>query len=490
MRPCDRRPLQTLRGGRDELSGRVRVVGTVRDGCEGFDRIVEGPGLDRREVSRPEAGDGPLHIRVARIRGEEPPEFVGGRGDSKREQQPGGFRTRVDERISLGLLLVEAHHRETELTAGVGIGPALVGCAVITRLLAVNWDPPPDLSAQTGAMLRPIWSSGGHWAKRGPFSGQKGADRGPGRSTSLASGPLMIDVGVVLEGRYAVTQRLAQGGMANVFIARDRALERDVAVKVVRPSSADDRARFEREARLLAGLEHPNLVRIYGAHHTADDEAYIVLEYVEGQTLADVVAQGSLMPAQVAVIGAQVADALAFIHERGVIHRDVKPSNVFVGDDGRVRLSDFGIARHYEDTHLTQVGMIIGTGAYMAPEQVEGREVTAAADVYALGLMLLEALTGHPAYAGTVAETTMARLVRQPDIPALSAPWPVLLASMTARQPEQRPTATQVAAQLRGAPPLPARPPRCCRYPRRSRRAPEVEAPWSRPSWSRLHWSH
>ena len=186
-------------------------------------------------------------------------------------------------------------------------------------------------------------------------------------------------------------------------------------------------------------------MRIFGAQHT-DEEAYVVLEYVQGPTLAQVIAGGSLGRATTAHIGAQVADALSFVHEYGVVHRDVKPSNVFVGDDGRTRLSDFGIARHDDDTHMTQTGMVIGTGAYMAPEQVEAREVGAAADIYSLGLVLLECLTGSAAFVGAPAKAALARLARQPDIPRLPAPWPVLLTSMTARDPDRRPPAADVAA--------------------------------------------
>lgn len=262
----------------------------------------------------------------------------------------------------------------------------------------------------------------------------------------------MIGQGTVLEDRYEVIRLLARGGAAEVFLATDRTLQRPVALKVVHLARADDHERLEREARLIARFEHPNLVRIFGAHHT-DEEAYVVLEYVQGPTLAHVVAGGALGKATTAHIGAQVADALAFVHEQGVVHRDVKPSNVFVGDDGRTRLSDFGIARHDDDTHLTQTGMVIGTGAYMAPEQVEARDVTAAADIYSLGLVLLECLTGTAAFAGAPSEAALARLARQPDIPTLSAPWPRLLASMTARDPSERPSAADVAAQLRGAPP-------------------------------------
>ena len=263
----------------------------------------------------------------------------------------------------------------------------------------------------------------------------------------------MIDVGSVLQDRYEVTGRLASGGMADVFLALDRALERQVAVKVVRGTTIGQRERLEREARLLAGFEHPNLVRIYDAQHDGDD-AYVVLEYIDGPTLAEVVRSGALEPARVALVGAEVADALAYIHARGVIHRDVKPSNVFVGRDGRTRLSDFGVARHEDDAQLTQTGMVIGTGAYMAPEQVSGGTVGPPADTYALGLVLLECLQGAPVFSGTASEAAMARLARDPDVRGTAVPagWRPLLGAMTARDAASRPDASTVAAQLRALP--------------------------------------
>src|SRR5436190_1220626 len=141
-------------------------------------------------------------------------------------------------------------------------------------------------------------------------------------------------------------------------------------------------------------------------------------------------------------VGAEVATALAYIHERGVIHRDVKPSNVFVASDGRTRLSDFGIARHEDDTQVTQAGMVIGTGAYMAPEQVQAMDVGPSADIYALGLVLVECLTGRPAYSGTAAEAALARLTPDPAVTAAPVSWRRLRSEMTAREARLRPAAT------------------------------------------------
>lgn len=258
----------------------------------------------------------------------------------------------------------------------------------------------------------------------------------------------MIGVGTVLQDRYEVLRPLGRGGTADVFGAHDRSLNREVAIKVVRGTTAGERQRLEREARMLAGFEHPNLVRIFDAQHSAED-AYVVLEYVNGHTLAELIAQQALPAGGVAQVGSEIADALGYIHSRSVVHRDVKPSNIFVGADGRSRLSDFGIARHESDAQLTQTGMIIGTGAYMAPEQVEARVVGPPADIYALGLVLFECLTGAPVYTGPAAEAAIARLTRDPDVTTVPAAWGPLLAAMTAREPDARPRASAVTEHLR-----------------------------------------
>lgn len=274
-----------------------------------------------------------------------------------------------------------------------------------------------------------------------------------GMVASARQAGAVIGVGAVLQDRYEIVRHLASGGMSDVYAAHDRALDRPVAIKVVRGATPDLRQRLEREARLLARFEHPNLVRVYDAQHEGDetegDDAYVVLEFVEGRTLAELIAAGPVAAERVALLGAEVADALAYIHARGVIHRDVKPSNVFVGADGRTRLSDFGVARHADDAQLTQTGMVIGTGAYMAPEQVRGDTVGPAADIYALGLVLLECLTATRAYAGPAAEAAMARLSRDPDVSSVPAGWASTLGSMTARDATSRPGAAQSASALR-----------------------------------------
>ncbi len=253
----------------------------------------------------------------------------------------------------------------------------------------------------------------------------------------------------VLRERYRLEARLGSGGTADVHRATDTTLQRPVAVKLLRDVAGDasDRARFVAEARTLASLSHRNLVMVLDAGiGDEDDRPFLVMELVEGRALSDALRQGPLPAREVARIGAEVAAGLAFAHERGVVHRDVKPGNVLLSDDGRVKLADFGIARLIGDTvRHTRTGTAIGTAAYLAPEQVRGEDVTGCADVYALGLVLLEALTGTRAFPGSATEAALARLHRDPDVPdELPAGWSALLRAMTAADPAARPTTAEV----------------------------------------------
>lgn len=199
-------------------------------------------------------------------------------------------------------------------------------------------------------------------------------------------------------GRYRLERELGRGGMATVYLAHDEELGRPVAVKLLPGRLADDdssRARFLREARLAGRLSHPNIVRVYDAGET-DGRPFIVMEYVPGASLAE---SGLLPAARVAELGVQACAGLQHAHDAGLMHRDVKPANLLVRDDGVLKVADFGIARAAESTRHTQAGTLLGTAAYLAPEQISGEDATPASDVYALGAVLYELLTGRPPYA-------------------------------------------------------------------------------------------
>jgi hypothetical protein len=224
-----------------------------------------------------------------------------------------------------------------------------------------------------------------------------------------AHSPAPADAGQIVLGRYRLGARLGAGGMGVVYRARDEHLERDVAVKRIAVGHDPD-GRGEREALAAARLSHAGIVALYESGRD-EDAVYLVSELVEGPTLADLLRDGELSDRDVLRIGATLCAALAHAHKRGVIHRDVKPSNVICprADDGvlgTAKLTDFGIARMADHDVLTRTGDIIGTLAYMAPEQARGEKITGAADVYALGVVLYEALTGvNPVRAGNPAAT-------------------------------------------------------------------------------------
>ena len=270
---------------------------------------------------------------------------------------------------------------------------------------------------------------------------------------------------MVLDGRYRLDRVLGRGGMATVHQARDLLLERDVAVKVFPAAheDEDDLLRNRAEIRVLATLGHPGLVVLHDAGTVHGDDGsqqvYLVMELVAGPTLAERLRRGTLGAEQVAVVGKDLAEALAVVHAREIVHRDIKPANVLLtapdalDDDSpgghAVKLADFGIARLAGATRLTLTGMTLGTMSYLSPEQAAGGALGPASDIYSLGLVLLECATGRPAFTGTPAEVATVRLTSVPPVPTdLRPDLRDVLARMTRLSPDERPTAEEVAVAL------------------------------------------
>lgn len=235
-----------------------------------------------------------------------------------------------------------------------------------------------------------------------------------------------------------------------VYRAADTRLGREVAVKMLAGTPGADEQRFRAEVSTLARFSHPNLVRLLDAGES-EGRLYLVMDLIEGTTVATRLASGALGQDEVAAIGAGVGAALAYVHSAGIVHRDIKPANILLGTQGVAYLADFGIARLVDTTGMTATGLLLGTPAYLAPEQLTGGAVGAPADVFALGLVLLECLTGARAFSGTVSEMAASRVLRDLDVPDELGPrWAPLLRSMTARAPERRIPASAVASRLSG----------------------------------------
>jgi serine/threonine protein kinase len=252
--------------------------------------------------------------------------------------------------------------------------------------------------------------------------------------------------------RYELGPLLGQGGSAQVHRAWDRLLDRAVAVKLFASGVAGpDRYRQDHELAMLTRLVHPGLVELYDAG--ADQgRAYLVMRLAQGPSLADRLRDVALPVTTVAELGAQVADTLAYVHAHGVTHRDIKPANVLLDEHDHPLLADFGIALFVDTTRVTLTGAVIGTAAYMAPEQARGEPVGPAADVYSLGLVLLEALTRRREYPGTSVESACARLHRAPTVPDnLPASLTQTLRRMTAIEPAERPSSAAAASALQAA---------------------------------------
>ena len=253
----------------------------------------------------------------------------------------------------------------------------------------------------------------------------------------------------VIGERYTLESLIGRGGTAEVWRATDEALDRQVALKLVTVSGGEDAHRVGDEARLLARLNHPGLVPVYDAGTDEAGRPWVVMELVVGETLSDAIRRGPMPSTRVAELGARLAEALHYVHQQGLVHRDVKPGNVMLGEDGRVRLTDFGIARLVDAAKVTATGLTVGTASYLSPEQVTAEPVGPPADVYALGLVLLECLTGEREYPGSAVEVALARLSRPPRVPrTLPAGWAGLLTAMTDRDPARRPKTERDASDL------------------------------------------
>ncbi|WP_073498786.1 serine/threonine-protein kinase [Actinacidiphila paucisporea] len=254
---------------------------------------------------------------------------------------------------------------------------------------------------------------------------------------------------------------LGHGGMGQVWRAHDELLQRDLAVKILPFAASDEvaRERFRVEARAAARVVHPQVVTVYD-YEVDGDAAYLIMELVDGGHLGEeLAAHGPMDPARVLDIGAQVARGLDTAHQHGVVHRDIKPSNLLLAEDGTVKIADFGIARLLDDSAaaLTLTGQVLGTSLYLAPERARGQAAGPASDVYALGCVLYELLTGRPPFDEHSAVAALLRHVETPPIPpsALRPGTPPgverCLLEMLVKDPEQRPPASQVASWCRSA---------------------------------------
>jgi Protein kinase domain len=271
-----------------------------------------------------------------------------------------------------------------------------------------------------------------------------------------------------IDGRYTIERPLGSGGMAEVFLAHDGVLDRDVALKVLRSQYAGDEEfyeRFRREATSAAGLSHPNIVQVYDRGETADGTCYIAMEYVSGGTLKERLDErGPMEPQRALAVVGQVAEALWAAHERGVIHRDIKPQNILVTDMGHLKVTDFGIARAASAATISATNAVFGTAGYLSPEQALGEPATPRSDLYSLGIVLYELLTGVVPYRADNPVAVCMKHVTEPLTPprrldpTLPEAVDALVVKMLAKDPADRPeSASEVLDDIegvrRGAPP-------------------------------------
>ncbi|QXC59729.1 Stk1 family PASTA domain-containing Ser/Thr kinase [Aquihabitans sp. G128] len=263
---------------------------------------------------------------------------------------------------------------------------------------------------------------------------------------------------VVLNGRYELQRRVGRGGMAEVFLARDRLLDRPVAIKILFPEFATDPsfvARFRREAQSAANLNHPNIVGVYDWGKERGTY-YIVMEYIDGRSVSDILrSDGPIEAKRAAGIAADVAGALGFAHRKGVVHRDVKPGNVLITSNGEVKVADFGIARamtQSSEENLTQTGSVMGTATYFSPEQAQGKPVDPRSDLYSLGVVLYEMSAGKPPFSADSPVAIAYKHVQEPvpslreQVPGVPEAYEAITLKALAKQADDR---YQDAAELR-----------------------------------------
>jgi serine/threonine-protein kinase len=290
----------------------------------------------------------------------------------------------------------------------------------------------------------------------------------------------------LVDNRYEIIRPLGSGGVADVYLAHDEVLGRDVALKMLnRERSGDEEfvERFRREARSAAALSHPNIVSIYDRGESGDGSCYISMEYLPGGTLKDRISRdGRLSPSVAAEVAVQISEALGAAHERGVIHRDIKPQNVLVTRSGDVKVVDFGIARAESDTSMTRTNLVMGTAAYMSPEQATGSETEPRGDLYSLGVVMYEMLTGELPFKGedpiAVAMKHVNVPLRPPKeiAPDIPEKMNALVTKLLAKDPNDRPAnAGTLIDELRRATREEARPkPEAARSPARTAAGPPV----------------
>ena len=258
------------------------------------------------------------------------------------------------------------------------------------------------------------------------------------------------DATVIINDRYEIHKRVGRGGMADVFLARDRLLDRQVAIKVLFPEFAIDPnfvERFRREAQAAANLSHPNIVNVYdwGKY---EGTYFIAMEYVQGRTLAEILKTNKrLTPKQAAEIASEVAAALGFAHEAGLAHRDIKPANILIGTNGQVKVADFGIARAMNsatESNLTQAGSVMGTASYFSPEQAQGAQPDPRSDLYSLGIVMYEMVAGKPPFTGENPVSIAYKQVHDQPTPlnklveGIPRPFEAVVAKLLAKDPKLR----------------------------------------------------